>query len=118
MLSTKNSINYFLFGCIPMRILLAIIPLFANESILFYYSFILFAIAVGFLYLYFTNGRLNAPEAGGNTWWANYRIIHGILYLLAAWFAFNKQTIAYIPLSLDVSIGLGLFLNKHYWNFF
>ena len=60
---------------------------------------------------------MNAPEAGGKTWWANYRIIHGLLYLIAAWYAFNKQQIAYAPLSLDVCIGLGLFLNKHYLHF-
>tara|TARA_B110000967_G_C18895005_1_gene569969 strand:- start:589 stop:948 length:360 start_codon:yes stop_codon:yes gene_type:complete len=117
MLSEKNSINYFLFGCIPARILIAVIPLIASAKILFYYSFILLAIAIGFLYLYFTNGRMNAPEAGGKTWWANYRIIHGLLYLIAAWYAFNKQQIAYAPLSLDVCIGLGLFLNKHYLHF-
>lgn len=117
MLSEKNSINYFLFGCIPARILISIIPLLVNADILFYYGFILLVIGASFLYLYFTNGRLNAFEAGGYTWWANYRIIHGLLYLIAAWYAFNQKKIAYIPLSLDVFIGLGLFLNKHYWHF-
>ena len=35
-------------------------------------------------YLYFTNTRLNAPEGGGVTWWAKYRLIHAMLYITAA----------------------------------
>jgi hypothetical protein len=56
--------------------------------------------------------RQNAFEAGGITWWANYRIIHGLLYLIAAIYAFNKYRSAWIPLTLDVLIGLSLFIHK------
>ena len=47
-----------------------------------YMGYITLIPAIGFLYLYFTNSRLNAGEGGGKTWWHNFRIIHGMLYLL------------------------------------
>ena len=99
MLSEKESIQYFLLGCIP-------------TSWLSRYSILLFAIGVSFLFLYFSNLRQHAFEAGGNTWWANYRIIHGILYVIAGIYAFNKNRVAWIPLAIDTMVGLGLFINK------
>jgi hypothetical protein len=66
-------------------------------------------------YLYFTNGRLNATEAGGTTWWANYRPIIGLLYLIAAILSFQKKkNLIWIPLTIDIVFGLILFYRKHY----
>ena len=114
MLSSDKSIYLFLFGCIPVRILLSILPLYIDKKMLFYYGIGLLIISLSFLYLYFTNQRLDAYEAGGNTWWAKFRIIHGLLYLCAAIYALQGQRIAWIPLSIDTFIGLVLFMNKHY----
>ena len=114
MLSEKQSINYFLLGCIPVRILLALIPIYINIEWLLYYSILLFAIAFSFLFLFFFNLRQHAFEAGGITWWANYRIIHGLLYLSAAILAFKKNRLAWIPLAIDVFIGLSLFIHKRF----
>lgn len=114
MLSSDKSIYLFLFGCIPVRILLSILPLYIDKKTLFYYGIGLLIISLSFLYLYFTNQRLDAYEAGGNTWWAKFRIIHGLLYLCAAIYALQGQRIAWIPLSIDTFIGLVLFINKHY----
>ena len=70
-------------------------------------GYFLFTIAFGFLYLYFKNLRLNAAEAsGGKTWWANLRLIHGLLYLAAAIYMFREKQIGWIPLSTDVVLGL------------
>lgn len=112
MLTKKQSIQYFLLGCIPTRIIIALIPLYIKTEWLSYYSIVLFAIAFSFLFLYFFNMRQKAFEAGGLTWWANYRIIHGLLYLTAAIYAFNKDLTAWIPLALDALIGLSLFIHK------
>lgn len=112
MLSKNQSIQYFLLGCIPARIIIALIPLYMKTEWLSYYSIVLFAIAFSFLFLYFFNMRQTAFEAGGVTWWANYRIIHGLLYLTAAIYAFNKDRSAWIPLALDVIIGLSLFIHR------
>ena len=65
----------------------------------------MFLIAFGFLYLYFTNGRLNAPEAGGKTWWSKLRIIHGLLYLTAGIYALQNNKLCWVPLLIDVVFG-------------
>jgi hypothetical protein len=112
MLSKDNSITYFLFGCMPARIILTLLPLYINKTWLFYYGFVLASIALSFLYLYFANMRLNAFEAGGHTWWANFRLLHGFLYLVASIYAFQGLQITWLPLFIDTLLGLGLFLNK------
>ena len=67
MLSTRESILYFLFGCMPIRILLTLLPIYISDTMLFYYGLVLSVIAGSFLYLYFTSSRMNAFEAGGAT---------------------------------------------------
>ena len=109
MLSKNNSITYFLFGCMPVRIILTLLPLYISKEWLFYYGFVLGAIALSFLYLYFANMRLNAFEAGGHTWWANFRILPGFLYLVASIYAFQGLQLAWLPLLVDSLLGLGLF---------
>jgi len=113
-LENNKGILYFLIGCIPIRILMASIPNVINKNYLFYYSFILLAISIGFLNLYFNNLRLNAFEGGGITWWSDYRLIHGMLYLTAAIYSYQMKSIAWIPLAIDVIFGFILFINKHY----
>lgn len=110
MLSEKESIKYFLFGCMPARVLLSILPAYIDKGLLFYYGMVLFIISLSFLYLYFSNLRLNAFEAGGYTWWANFRIIHGLLYMTGAIYSFQGLSIAWIPITIDTLLGLILFL--------
>jgi hypothetical protein len=69
--------------------------------------------ALGFLYLYFTNTRLDAPEAGGHTWWASLRLLHGMLYLCAAIYASQGKQ-AWVPLLIDVGVGLAAFTYNRY----
>ena len=57
--------------------------------------------------------RLNAVEGGGRTWWHDYRIIHGLLYLIASYTMFTgEKLIAFFILCLDVLIGIYAFMNK------
>jgi hypothetical protein len=113
-----NSKLLFLIACIPSRIFLSIIPLLNINSSIFYLIFglILFLISSGFLYLYFTNKRLDAMEAGGYTWWHQLRLFHGLIYLCASIYILynlqNKNFIKYasIPLFIDVIIGLCAFI--------
>lgn len=121
----------FLTLCIPIRIIFALlpnykliekyIPIKLNKKLFYQVVGIIFlCIAVGFLYLYFTNERLNAPEAGGKTWWHNLRLLHGLLYLCASiyilWNINNINLIRYasIPLIIDVIVGLLSFINYRY----
>ena len=114
MFTENQSKLYFLLGCIPARIGIALLPLYLDRNWLPYYGYGLLMISVGFSYLYFTNKRLNAVEAGGNTWWSNYRLFHAAMYMCAAIYAFMKSRIASIPLLIDTALGLGLFLDRHY----
>ena len=113
MLSKKKSQIFFLFGCIPMRLLLAFIPLyFKNKYIINTLKIFLIMISFSFLYLYFTNSRFNAIEAGGKTWWHNMRIIHAILYLFAFYYLNqNNNKLSSKILLYDLTFGLFLFTN-------
>ena len=57
----------------------------------------------------------NGDEVFGNKiWWNLLRPIHGILYLLFAYNALNKNNNSWIYLMIDVIIGLIRFLIYHY----
>jgi hypothetical protein len=116
MMTRNESIILFLFGCVPTRIFISIIPLLIEKKHLPYYGLILLMPAIGFLLLYFFNLRLNATEAGGKTWWSNYRLIDGLLYLAAAIYCFQEKAIAYIPLLIDVVFGLIIFIIHNFIN--
>lgn len=100
----------FLLACIPLRLFLAYLARVLPADKLKLFSVPLFLMAFGFLYLYFTNGRLQAPEAGGVTWWAPLRLVHGLLYLSAAVYAYQASTVAWVPLLVDVCLGLAAHL--------
>jgi len=114
MLELKQRLLYFLLGCIPVRILLIILAKKLKNNYLKIFGLILSIISIGFLVLYFGNLRLKAPESGGNTWWVDLRLIHGLLYMTAAIYALQNKSIAWIPLSIDVILGLTAFFYHHY----
>lgn len=103
----------FLLGCIPVRLLLVFLSTKIPKDLYFYFGLVLLTMSLGFLYLYFTNSRLNAPEAGGITWWSHLRLIHGLLYLAAAIYALQGKDIVWIPLLIDVIFGLSAFTIHH-----
>lgn len=113
MLDLKKSILYFLLGCIPIRIIIAIIPTIINPIYLPYYGILLLIQAISFFVLYFGHFRLYADEAGGKTWWSELRLIHGLLYLCASIYAMQKKVIAWIPLTIDIIVGLAFFIYHH-----
>lgn len=91
----------FWFGCIPTRLVMALV---LPEQILYY---ILPMISIGMFYLYFTKQRMNAFEAGGYTWWHNYRVLHAFNYFFA-WFmlVYRQPMITRRILLFDVFIGI------------
>lgn len=104
-----NNIFLFLFGCITARIGLVLLAYKLNKKNLPYLGVLLALIGVSFLYLFFTKSRMKAPEAKGYTWWANYRLLHGMLYLTASIYALRGENMAWIPLLIDISVGVILF---------
>tara|TARA_Y100001970_G_scaffold285211_1_gene404310 strand:+ start:1464 stop:1724 length:261 start_codon:yes stop_codon:yes gene_type:complete len=62
---------------------------------------------LGFLYFYFSGTRKTGPETFGKPiWWNTLRPIHGILYLIFAYMAINKNHDAWIVLLIDAIIGV------------
>lgn len=115
MLDENTRMILFFCVCIPLRIVLAYLPTVLDKNYLFYYGFVLLMPAIGFLYLYLSNSRLEAPEGGGKTWWAQLRIVHGLFYLFAAIYALQMNELAFLPLSMDVVFGFGSYLIKYYY---
>lgn len=106
-----NSKLLFLLGCIPVRLLLAGLTYKIDDKYLPYLAVVLIAVGISFIYLYISNSRLEAPEAGGKTWWKNLRPIHGMFYITAGLYAMKKDRVASLILIIDVIFGLGAFIN-------
>ena len=107
--------NLFLTFCIPSRVALAVAPQYLSDENLRKYSLVLYLIGSGFGYLYLTNSRTTAMESSHKnkeTWWAEYRIYHSLLFLTAGYLANSGNKNASIPLAIDVAFGLALYLNK------
>jgi hypothetical protein len=113
MLTLRERKYYFLLGCIPARLGLAALAFYLPEKYLFYLGFLFLGFSIGFLYLYFSKKRMNAPEAGGKTWWANLRLIHGLLYLGAAIYAFQEKRETWLVVLLDTIFGFVAFFSHH-----
>ena len=106
----------FLGGCIPARLFLVYLAKTIPLKYLPYMGLGGLLLAGGFIYLFITGKRSIGLETGGAPiWWKNFRLLHGLLYLLFAIFALKgEQKIAYKLLLVDVFLGLGLFLWHHY----
>ena len=78
-------------------------------------AYILLAIGAGFSYLYLSNTRLVAREAGGVTWWAPWRWVHAVLYLAAGFFLLlDRPYLAGRVLVSDALLGLLLHVVRYY----
>ena len=105
----------FLGGCIPARLALVWLAKQTPQKYLIYLGYLALLPAFGFLYLYFTGKRTSGLETqGAPIWWTNIRIVHGLLYLLFAYYAIHRDKNAYQILLVDVCLGLVMFLRHHY----
>lgn len=106
----------FLLFCIPARIGLVIAALRLPPQYLTLFATALLLIGCVFMYLYITDSRLDAVEAGGQgTWWHQLRPIHGLLYLLAGGLLLTgHREEAAVALGADVALGFGAHVHR-YW---
>jgi len=106
----------FLIGCIPARLFLAFLPLYLPDFLLKVYGGVLLMIGLGFLYLFVTGKRKTGLETEGKPiWWRPFRILHGLMYCLAAFFVLDRQRrAAFQTLLIDTCLGLALFLYHYY----
>ena len=98
----------FLGICIPIRILLVflvkdIIP----DDDLKYVSIPLFLISIGFIRaMMYRQTAFESSGKGGKVWWNHMRPLHAILYLTAGILAISEPKDTWIPLLVDVVIGI------------
>jgi uncharacterized membrane protein (GlpM family) len=105
----------FIFGCILTRLIITFIVKNLKSKYLQIAGYIALIPAIGFLTIYFLNLRKTGLETfGDKIWWNDIRIIHGILYLLFAYLAINKNRDSWKILLIDVIFGFIMFLNHHY----
>ena len=101
--------------CILVRTILAVIAYYADINYTYYLSFPAFVIGMGFIAIYLGNLRTTGREVlGDKIWWNKLRPIHAFNYLIFAYLAYKKNKKAYIPLAIDVIIGIVAFLIFHY----
>tara|TARA_B110001450_G_C17463063_1_gene417015 strand:+ start:92 stop:421 length:330 start_codon:yes stop_codon:yes gene_type:complete len=106
--------NFFII-CIIVRFLLVIIAKYINKDILQILGWISILPAIGFIFLYLTNRRKTGIEVGGKKiWWNKLRPIHGVLYLLFSIYAIKKETFAWMPLLLDVILGILFYIDNYH----
>ena len=103
----------FLLICIPTRTAIALIPKYVNINYLPFLGYLALLPAIGFAYIFIFGKRKTVGETFGQKIWWNYlRPVHAFLYLSFGILAIQKNNNAYIPLLIDVIIGLIGFLNK------
>jgi len=114
----------FIFGCIGIRLFFVyatihLLPLYPSSYL--YVGIAALLLSASWIYLYFTKSRMNAPEAGGLTWWNDLRPDHATLYLLfglmalSTFYKYNDYSqVLHYPLLLDVLFGLAMFVNYHH----
>tara|TARA_B100000900_G_scaffold407649_1_gene420658 strand:- start:257 stop:631 length:375 start_codon:yes stop_codon:yes gene_type:complete len=105
----------FLLLCIPVRISFVFISRKVDKKYLPYLGYLAILPAIGFAYIYIFGKRKTGAETfGQKIWWNNLRPLHSILYFIFVYLALKKSNNAYIPLLLDVIIGLISFIIHHY----
>lgn len=67
--------------------------------------------ALAFLSIFFMGWRTTGAEVfGDKIWWGNLRPVHAGLYLAFAALAFRGHRGAWVPLAIDVAVGLTAFV--------
>ena len=107
----------FIFGCVPTRLFLTFIVKNLKPKYLPIAGVLGLILGISFLIIYYYNLRKTGIEVfGDKIWWNDIRQIHGILYLIFAHLAINKNKNAWVILLIDVIFGLVMFINYHYTN--
>ena len=108
---------FFLFGCMSVRLGLVYLAKTLPKKYLQYMGYIALLPAFGFAYIYVTGSRRTGAEVFGDTiWWNNLRPVHSLLYFMFAYLSINASNKSYIPLLIDVVIGLVAFILHHLYS--
>ena len=113
--SIKQRIILFLGGCITVRLAFVVVAKYVNPNYLPYLGILALIPAIGFISIYLGDYRKTGREVFGNKiWWNDLRPIHASLYILFALLALKKNKYSWVPLLVDVTFGLLVFINHHH----
>lgn len=110
----KDTTFLFLFVCFPARVLLAYFAKYLRGYYLLVFSLITFVIGIQFIRHYINNSP-NVGFFGSNVWWENYRLVHGLNYLMFSVAALYKYKNAWLFLLLDAFLALLFFIYEKYY---
>ena len=104
----------FLILCIGIRLLFVYLAKTLDKKYVKIMALPAIVISIGFFYIFLTGSRKTGAETfGSKIWWNILRPIHGFLYLYFAYLALSENNLAYIPLLIDVILGIISFLSYH-----
>ena len=104
----------FLGGCVPVRLLFVVIAYHISTDYLPIMGGLAILPVLGWLSIYFLGLRKSGLETQGQPiWWNTLRPVHALLYGIFIYLAFNQSKEAWIPLLVDVMMGLTAFLIYH-----
>ena len=95
--------------CLPIRFSFVLIAKYIPNKYLPLLGCVALTISIGFFYQAIRNNR-NTGAFGQPVWWQHYRPIHALTYLVAASLAFARHKMTYLPLLIDVIIGILVYL--------
>ena len=104
--SIDADLRFYLFWCVcvPLRAAIAAAAFFKPEWVR-WMSVPAVAIGLSFFWQFATQSPLEYSE-DWEQWWNGLRPVHGALYLLFAYLAWKAPSSAWIPLAVDVSLGV------------
>jgi L-asparagine transporter-like permease len=123
---SKERIATFLLACIGIRLSFAFLAYWIEKNeynnLRILIGIVGLVMSLSFLFIYFfgsesADRQLEVwKDEDKNVWWNKFRIIHGLLYLFFALFALTNTSGSYVFLSVDVTLGLILWLLHHQWS--
>lgn len=101
----------FLVGCIPAR--LALVWIAARRPAR-WMAFPAAAVALGLAVIHIKGLRPTGIETGGRPiWWDGVRPVHALMYALFAALVWEGDDRAWVPLALDVMLGIAVFARRY-----
>lgn len=115
MLSIKQRIILFLFGCIGSRLFLSYLAKYLRGIYSTILSLLILIMGMGFFIIYWGDLRKTGLETGGNPiWWNSIRPIHGTFYVTSSiLLSYNHYCWSSQVLLIDTLFGLSAFILHH-----
>jgi hypothetical protein len=101
------------FICILVRSIFVLLAYKLTKDAVYYMAFPAAIISIGFIISFINFNGSGNGVFGGEIWWNNLRLVHGIIYGIFAYMAVNYNKFAYRPLMVDIIIGAVSFI-AHY----